>query len=456
MAQSPFLTDPSNPISPEILGLERQRKLAEMLQQRGMQTPQGQMVSGRFVAPSFTQYLANAFDTYAGAQGQRDVDQKQAELAKGLRAAGATETQDILSTMRGRQPIPEIVPQGQTLLDDQGMPTMGAQRGVAGIAPDMQAAYAKSVGASTPQGQSLAPLLAKQLMREPNFKEVNIVNPKTGDTETYRYDANAADPTKTYQLLGVNKPALSPADRIRFKDEGIDTNVGGAPAMSNQPVVSPQVNAPIVKPATNVKSDDLVKAFGYDPFVPPPPPASIVGGKDLRNYKLDQAKPLTGTAADQVTGAKLYADTLTKYNDYIDGLSTTDLLNPSVRVKVTSLHSQAKLAGKEANKLGVLNGGDEVILDKILPDFKDITVTKKNLKGLIQDQKEFGTGIIVNAYGTQQKAVPDNMRKYIVLPQQVGTETKSPAPVQKAILNNRQIETRNGVWVDSQTGKRVN
>jgi hypothetical protein len=45
-------------LDPELQGIERQRQLAQALQQRGMQTPQGQMVSGRYVAPSFTQYLS--------------------------------------------------------------------------------------------------------------------------------------------------------------------------------------------------------------------------------------------------------------------------------------------------------------------------------------------------------------------------------------------------------------
>jgi hypothetical protein len=167
---------------------------------------------------------------------------------------------------------------------------------------------------------------------------------------------------------------------------------------------------------------------------------------------------LTGTAADQVTGAKLYTDSLIKYNDYVNTLTASDLANPSVRVKLTSLHSQAKLAGKEANKLGVLNGGDERILEEVLPNYKDITVTKKNLNNLIQGQKEFGTSIIVNAYGTQQKAVPENMRKYVVVPKQAGEEAapKSPSTTtQRAILNGENIIVKNGKWVYERTGKEV-
>ena len=50
-------------LPPEILGqqqaLNRQQQMAQLLMQQGQQTPQGQMVSGRYVAPSFTQNLAN-------------------------------------------------------------------------------------------------------------------------------------------------------------------------------------------------------------------------------------------------------------------------------------------------------------------------------------------------------------------------------------------------------------
>jgi hypothetical protein len=142
----------------------RQQKMAEMLMQSGMQQPQGQMVSGHYVAPSLTQNLANLANLYVGQRGVEKADKAQIDLANRIRQQGVVEAQDILATMRGREGRPEVVPQGQTLLDDQGMLTMGSQRGVAGVAPDLEGAYAKSVGARTPQGQAFAPLLAKQLM----------------------------------------------------------------------------------------------------------------------------------------------------------------------------------------------------------------------------------------------------------------------------------------------------
>lgn len=454
---------------PEIQDISRQRDLAKMLLQKGMaDNLQGQMVSGRYVGASPLQGIANVYSAYKGKQLSEESDKKQAELAQRLRQLQATEAQDILGALKGKPEVASIIPEGQTLRDDQAQLTMGSVAGTPAVEGSPQNALAVALRGQSPFSQTMATKLMERQFKEPSWKEISQYNPKTGDTENYRYDANSTDPRSTMQFLGVGKPALTRADQIRFADEGINTNIGNASAPVVAPaggvippVVSPAGGAvstiPVVaKPATTAKNDDLVKAFGYDPFKPPPPPSNISSGKDLRNYTLDQAKPLTGTAADQVTGAKLYTDSLIKYNDYVNSLQPSDLLNPSVRVKLTSLHSQAKLAGKEANKLGVLNGGDERILEEVLPNYKDITVTKKNLNNLIQGQKEFGTSVIVNAYGTQQKAVPENMRKYVVVPKEVGSETKKPSTTtQRAVLNGENIVVKNGKWVYERTGKVV-
>jgi hypothetical protein len=71
--------------NPELQDVGRQRKLAELLMATGMQQPQGQMISGRYVAPSFTQQLNPLANILAGqAIGER-ADTKQLELATALR-----------------------------------------------------------------------------------------------------------------------------------------------------------------------------------------------------------------------------------------------------------------------------------------------------------------------------------------------------------------------------------
>lgn len=53
------------------LELKRRLKMAEALQQQAM--PEGQMVSGHYVAPSWTQYLANAYGKYQGGKQEREA-----------------------------------------------------------------------------------------------------------------------------------------------------------------------------------------------------------------------------------------------------------------------------------------------------------------------------------------------------------------------------------------------
>jgi hypothetical protein len=313
-----------------------------------------------------------------------------------------------------------------------------------------------------------------QLTRGPKWKEVSQLNEKTGNTENYRYDENSPDPRSTMQFLGISKPALSASDRITFADKGIPipANLGGgsvsapvggasvagnAPMAGNIPVSAQPTVKPSVKPATVASTNDLVATYGYDPFkLPPMPPQP--SGEAAREWQKNAYKPLEGTAGQKVDGAKMYYNSLEKYNNYVSTLTTSDLANPSVRSRLSSLYATAKLTGKEANNLGVLNGGDERILEEVLPNYKDITVTKKNLEKIVQDQKEFASGVIVEAYGTQQKVVPQNMRKFVVVPktQEAKEDTAvKNAPVQRAILNNQKIETRNGKWVYSATGKAV-
>lgn len=70
---------------PELQDVSRQRKLADLLMASGMQQPQGQMISGHYVAPSFTQQLNPLANILAGqAVGER-ADTKQLELATALR-----------------------------------------------------------------------------------------------------------------------------------------------------------------------------------------------------------------------------------------------------------------------------------------------------------------------------------------------------------------------------------
>ena len=276
----------------------RQQRMAEMLMQQGMQQPQGQMVSGQYVAPSITQNLANLANLYVGQRGVEKADRAQIDLANRLRQQGVQESQDILSLMRGRQATPEVVPQGQTLLDDQGMMTMGSQRGVAGAAPDLQSAYAKAIGSRSPQGQALAPILAKQLMREPKWEKVEQLDQKTGDTITGMVDVNSPNPESTYRPIGVSKPAMSQKDIIDFRDRGI--NVGGG-APSGVPMASGQGGG-------NQVSNMGAQAMGYNPNLSPAKNRELAFKKADRQAEFAEKAP---------AALEMMSQTITNINDLI-------------------------------------------------------------------------------------------------------------------------------------------
>jgi hypothetical protein len=79
----------------------RQQKMAEMLMQQGMQQPQGQMISGHYVAPSIFQNLAGLANTYVGQRGIEKAQQAQIDLAKQLRADESSAMADFFKQKEG-------------------------------------------------------------------------------------------------------------------------------------------------------------------------------------------------------------------------------------------------------------------------------------------------------------------------------------------------------------------
>lgn len=81
---------------PEMQDISRQQKMAQMLMQQAFQQPQGQMISGQYVAPAITQQLAPLFAAYVGSKGMEAAENKQTELAKAIRQGKETETASIM------------------------------------------------------------------------------------------------------------------------------------------------------------------------------------------------------------------------------------------------------------------------------------------------------------------------------------------------------------------------
>lgn len=186
----------------------RQQKMAEMLMQQGMQQPQGQMVSGRYVAPSIFQNLAGLANVYMGQRGIEKAEQSQLDLAKRLRA---DETSAMADYFQQIKPIPaQPAPAGYELID-AGTPAIPANRQVA-----------------------LANLIAnpKASPRLQNF----AFNKMTADPESFTLSAdqsrfiNMPDGTTKEIAKGMPKPSAPTTDMQNFlfaKERGeIPQNMG--------------------------------------------------------------------------------------------------------------------------------------------------------------------------------------------------------------------------------------
>lgn len=108
----PFLTDAAiMGSSAEASDIQRQRKLAELLTANSFNQPQGQMISGHYVAPSWTQQLVPLANALGGSHLGSTIDKKQeayAKLLRGQESEAYTQFQDLMAN-------PETRPQAMKL-----------------------------------------------------------------------------------------------------------------------------------------------------------------------------------------------------------------------------------------------------------------------------------------------------------------------------------------------------
>ena len=143
--------NPMGTLPPELFEqqqqLNRQQQMAQLLMQQGQQMPQGQMISGRYVAPSFTQNLANLASTYLGSRMAEKGDKQALELAAKLRQRYGDEVKEFRNLMQGRE----------QLASEQAGPTQTGQpipQEMVRSAPNVQGAYDFAASAYNPALQA--------------------------------------------------------------------------------------------------------------------------------------------------------------------------------------------------------------------------------------------------------------------------------------------------------------
>jgi hypothetical protein len=146
--------------------LNRQQQMAQLLLQQGMQQPQGQMVSGRYVPTSFFQNLVPLANLAASQYIGNKADTEAAKLAERIRQGKATAEEKITNLTLG---TPDVATElAGPYAGKVPMPVAIKE----GTKPDLAAAL-KAINDpySYGAGKDLKPLIYKQLMPEPTPEE---------------------------------------------------------------------------------------------------------------------------------------------------------------------------------------------------------------------------------------------------------------------------------------------
>jgi len=256
--------------------LNRQQQMAQMLMQQGQQQPQGQMISGRYVAPSFFQNITPLVQTYAGTRLAEKGDKQALELAAKLRQRYGDELKEFRNIMQGRE---ELAPQ-------QAGPTQTGQaipQEMVRGAPNVQGAYDFAATAYNPalQAAGLRKLtegpikvgvedtLIDPVTMKPVFTGAGKPRaPLQIDTGTAIELRDPANPTVVLQR--IPKSQMPTAGQVVERDDGtflIDTRTaqatpvlgaGGQPLMGGgKPLTETQSNA-VAFGARAIEADKIV------------------------------------------------------------------------------------------------------------------------------------------------------------------------------------------------------
>jgi len=376
--------------NPELQDVSRQRKLADLLMSQGMQQPQGQMISGYYVAPSWAQQLNPMANILAGQAVGSRADTEQAKLAEALRVQKG----QALSTFQQLMAKPETRGQAmQFAASNRFLQPLAAK-----LAEGMKLSEGEKFVMPGMDGQSVEIASGGAKYRAPLHYDLG----------SYISVRDPNDPTKETQRL---PKSMSPESAARLADEGIGGYGGGSSVSMGG--ARPTTIAPGSPILAKPPMQGTMPAAGVNPFADynnsVVPPAGLPP-KDARKYMAEANTPLTGDASARVQGGLDTIDAIDSYRKILTDYSKLSSLNPTQRANLEAAYYTMTLKSKEANKLGVLNGRDQEILEKLAPnpnDIKSLLVTNNVLSEQALKQRNLITGFTVNSYGEQRKKIPE-------------------------------------------------
>ena len=312
--------------------IARQQRMAELLMQQGQSMPSGQMVSGRYVAPSFFQYAAPLLQGYLGRKELGKVEDRQLEMAKRLRADEISAMTDYMQQRQGRPAQP--APTGYELVD-AGTPAIPAnpQAALANLYINPRATQAQRQFAFQKMNEGPMKVGAEDTLIDPITMKPVFTGagkpraPLQIDTGTAIELRDPANPTVVLQRI---PKSLSPADAARMQFEGI---TGGGMPMGNAPAQpSKDKFAPAIQPQ-----------YQYNPSISP---------------KLNQeaAAKFSETLAKNQTNAKDSFDLMKAASNLLSSEAPSSGRLSNIATGTGELFGISSAASKADSRLNLLSG----------------------------------------------------------------------------------------------------
>jgi len=390
-------------LPPEILGqqqqLNRQQQMAQLLMQQGMQQPQGQMVSGRYVAPSFFQNILPLAQMYVG---------------KGMAEKGDKAALDLAEALRKRQ-TQEIEQFGELMKTD---PNAAYRLAAQSYVPELRATGVKKMmpeDVTLGEGQKRFMVMPDGTTRVVAQGEEKFKPPLQVDTGTTIEFRDPRDPTKVLQT--ISKTQMPTAGQVVERDDGtflIDTRTGQARPVMGQggkplegggkPLTETQSNAVAFgaraiaanKIATDLEKQGVTNTgiirsvvggiVGQAPIVGERleqgvrsafnPVPSVLGGPSGEQQQVDQARRnFISAVLRKESGAAIapseYANEEKKYFPQIgDTQKTIDQKQEARKLAIKALEAQAGPGGtrqinKIVNEIGTSGTGGVVDFNQL-------------------------------------------------------------------------------------------
>jgi len=222
-------------VPPEILqqqqALNRQQQMAQLLMQQGLQQPQGQMVSGRYVAPSFFQNIAPLAQLYVGQKIADRSDKQLLDLAEQLRKGKDQETQAIMEQLKPREVQTEMA---GPYAGNVPMPVATQT-----LPPNIQAATNLALQSRFGAGKELLPTLINRALPEPVKPTTDMQNFEFAKAQGFKGSFNDFKNQITpYQQaqLGMEREKLDfekSKSAIKPLPEGLNKQVTGSINLSD-------------------------------------------------------------------------------------------------------------------------------------------------------------------------------------------------------------------------------